>query len=164
VAQQYDDELLPYDGEITSDDQYTLIPAGEYAFRVEKFERGIYQPGESSKIPSCKKVAATLEILDSSGLPIGQITNNFYLLKRLEGLIGSFFAATGQKRKGEPFRMDWPGSVGKTGRCTVKTAKSSNGNDMNNIGRFIPKWDAQPGGAGAPPEPGKPGGFTPGDF
>ena len=51
-------------------------------------------------------------------------------------MLSAFFGAIGQKRKGEPLRMDWNAIVGRTGVCKVGV-REYNGNKYNEVKGMI---------------------------
>ena len=59
----------------------------------------------------------------------------------MEGLLSTFFRGIGQKKKGEPLRMNWPSVPGSTGRCKIGT-RTYTGNEYNDIKKFYPKDEA----------------------
>lgn len=171
-----------WDDEIVKDSDFTLIPESDYNFTVTAFERGRHEG--SDKLPPCNKAIVTLRI----ALPDGgaqDIKHNLFLHSRCEGLLSAFFTAIGQKKKGEPLRMNWGAIIGATGRCkiSVRTWKGKNGEDMqsNDIKKFYAPDDkpaqayqpvqqpAQPMPYGYPQQPVQPaaapnGVFTPGKW
>lgn len=168
IEREYD-----WDDEIVKDSDFTLIPEGDYNFTVVAFERGRHEG--SNKLPPCNKAIVTLRI----ALPDGstqELKNNLFLHSKCEGLLSAFFTAIGQKRKGEPLRMNWGAVIGSTGRCkiTIRTWQNNYGEDMqsNEVKKFYPPEDipAQQT-ASVPPQNtpanavSTPGGiFTPGKF
>lgn len=122
-----------WDDEIEQDNEYTLLPEGEYNFEVIKFERGVYNGGD--KIPACKKAILTIRLSDGKNSAV--ITHNFFLHSKCEGLLSAFFTSIGQKKHGEKVRMNWNAVTGAKGRCKVKI-DTYNGNQYNKISSFLP--------------------------
>ncbi|BFH16529.1 hypothetical protein WDD9_005647 [Paenibacillus melissococcoides] len=109
---------LSWDDEITKDGgEFIVIPAGDYDFTVTKFERGRFAGSE--KMPACNQ--AKLEITVHSP-EHGDVVvfHNLFLHTKTEGLLSNFFAAIGQKKKGEPLRMNWNTVVGSKGRLKLE--------------------------------------------
>ena len=102
---------------IENDSSFVLLPAGDYDFTVTKFERARHQPGPNSKLPPCNKAVLTLEVTD--GQQRTSVTHNLFLHSRCEGMLCEFFTAIGQRKHGEPLRMDWSKVLGAHGRCKV---------------------------------------------
>lgn len=131
-----------WDDTITKDaSEYVLLPEGDYNFTVESFERARHNGSE--KLPPCNKAVLKLRIDTENGAAV--ITHNLFLHSKTEGLLASFFSSIGQKKKGEPLKMNWsqvPGSIGKA-KIGIHTYKKENGeeNRSNDIKRFYPKED-----------------------
>lgn len=129
---------------------WELLPEGEYDFKVLKFERGRH--GGSAKLPPCNKAILTLEITGSQGNTT--VTHNLFLHTKTEGLLSEFFISIGQKKHGEPLRMNWQTVTGAKGRCKLKidTWAGNDGQERksNRISKFL--------------EPSAAPSFTPGAF
>lgn len=108
---------LDWNDTIENDSSFVLLPAGDYDFTVTKFERARHQPGPNSKLPPCNKAVLTLEVTD--GQQRTSVTHNLFLHSRCEGMLCEFFTAIGQRKHGEPLRMDWSKVLGAHGRCKV---------------------------------------------
>lgn len=130
---------LGWDDEISNDSTFTLLPAGDYNFEVIGFERGRHNG--SDKLPACNKAILTLELSD--GINTVQIKHNLMLHTKTEGLVCAFFVAIGQRKHGEPLRMNWPAVVGSTGRCKVGI-RQYNGNDYIEIKKFYEPGSGDP--------------------
>lgn len=130
---------LGWEDDITKDgDEYTLLPAGDYNFVVDSFERARH-PG-SNKLPPCNKAIVKLRIESQFGTVV--INHNLFLHTNTEGMLSAFFTAIGQKKKGEKLKMNWSMVPGSTGRVAVEP-KEYNGNMYNNIKKFYPKEEKQ---------------------
>ena len=127
-----------WDDEISQDSaEFALLPEGEYEFSVTGFERGRYPGG--AKLPSCPKATVSLRFEGVEGVAV--IKHNFFLHSKCEGLLCAFFTCLGMRKRGEPLRMDWPGTVGRTGRAKI-TVRSYTGNDgreyqTNDVKQFL---------------------------
>lgn len=131
-----------WDDTITKDaGEYILLPEGDYNFVVESFERGRH-PG-SEKLPACNKAILTLRVDAPEGTV--KITHNLFLHTKTEGMLSAFFSSIGQKKKGEPFKMNWGYVPGATGKCKIgiRTYKPEQGGERkyNEIKQFYPKED-----------------------
>ncbi len=126
-------EALDWDSEISAESSFTLLPEGEYPFTVITFERG-YHNG-SQKLPPCHKAELKIEI---DGGEKGKVTvnHNLFVHRKCEGLLCEFFLSIGQKKHGEPLKMNWPAVPGTTGRCKVGI-REYNGNQYNEIKKFL---------------------------
>lgn len=147
---------LGWDDEIEKDSaEYETLPEGDYDFEVVGFERARYNG--SSKLPACNKAIISIEI--RSATSAGFIKHNLFLHSKTEGLLSAFFTAIGQKKKGEPLKMDWSSVIGATGRCKVgiHTWDRDDGTKgtSNEIKKFYEKKESQPA---------SPAAFVPGKF
>lgn len=142
---------------IQNDSTFEVIPAGEYEFEVKSFERGRHNG--SDKVPACPKAIMTIRVAD--GKNATTLKHSLLLHSKTEGFLCEYFAAVGMRKKGQPLRMDFEGSVGRRGRCKVivDNWKGNNGQGMQNnkIASFIMP-------DGYDPSAPKAGGFTPGAF
>lgn len=147
-----------WDDEISQDSaEFALLPEGEYEFSVTGFERGRYPGG--AKLPSCPKATVSLRFEGVEGVAV--IKHNFFLHSKCEGLLCAFFTCLGMRKHGEPLRMDWPGTVGRTGRAKI-TVRSYTGNDgreyqTNDVKQFLEPENA-------PAAPAAAQSWTPGAF
>lgn len=147
-----------WDDEISQDSaEFALLPEGEYEFSVTGFERGRYPGG--AKLPSCPKATVSLRFEGVEGVAV--IKHNFFLHSKCEGLLCAFFTCLGMRKRGEPLRMDWPGTVGRTGRAKI-TVRSYTGNDgreyqTNDVKHFLEPENA-------PAAPAAAQSWTPGAF
>lgn len=147
-----------WNDEIKNDSTFEVIPAGEYAFEVKSFERGRHNG--SDKMPACPKAIMTIRV--DSGKNATTLKHNLFLHSKTEGLLCAYFAACGMRKKNEPLRMNFEGSVGRRGKCKVGVRKwtGNNGQEMesNEISSFIMPDSYDPS---TPPQA---AGFTPGAF
>lgn len=142
MSQEIEREL-GWDDEIVNDGpEFVLLPEGDYNFTVKKFERARFQG--SANMPPCNQ--AKLEITIHS-LEHGDQTvfHNLFLHTKTEGFLSGFFTAIGQKKKGEPLRMNWNAVTGAKGRCQLEHNKYTNKNGEertnNQINKFYPYED-----------------------
>lgn len=135
--------IYDWDSEIQQESSFVLLPAGDYHFTIEKFDRARYNGGE--KIPPCPKAIVTFRVYAPDGRST-LISENYYLWQGMEWKLSEFFAAIGLKKKGEPVRMMWtPELIGKGGVCKVYVDKF-NGKDgsekeSNKIRSLYPAWE-----------------------
>lgn len=112
-----DGTALDWDSEISNDSSFVLLPPGEYDFTVLRFERARHNG--SDKLPPCNKAVLTLEVSDGNG-NVAELKHNLFLHSKCEGMLCSFFTAIGQRKRGEPLRMNWQAVIGTRGRCKVE--------------------------------------------
>jgi|GEM_PF-66849 len=120
------DHELGWDDEITTDaKEFVQLSPGDYQFTVTNLERGRHTPNPQNpgKLPACNKATLTLQIETAEG--ITQLTHNLFLHTSTEGMLSAFFGAIGQKKHGEPLRMNWNSVVGATGVCRVNKRKGT---------------------------------------
>ena len=111
---------LGWNDEVTNESTgYVLIDEGDYRFKMIALERGRHEG--SAKLPACNKAICTLQILDDHGQVLTEIKHNLFLHSSVEGMISSFFLATGAKKHGEPLNISkgFNESIGRVGWCHV---------------------------------------------
>lgn len=108
-----------WDDTIKKDSEFVLLQPGDYDFEVVEFERARH-PG-SEKLPPCNKAVVTLHVATEEGNAI--IKHNLFLHSKTEGMLCSFFIGIGQRKHGEPLKMDWNKVVGATGRAKIEIRK-----------------------------------------
>ena len=128
-----------WDDTITKDSSdIILLPEGDYNFTVESFERARHTG--SDKLPACNKAILTLRVDAPEGTV--KLTHNLFLHSKTEGLLSAFFSSIGQKKKGEPLKMNWAQVPGSTGKCKIGIhtyTKDGEERKNNDIKRFYPK-------------------------
>lgn len=157
TQQQYNNNFereFGWDDTIQKDSEFVLLPEGLYYFTVANYERGRHTPNPQNpgKLPACPKATVYLKIVANEGET--ELRHNLFLHSSTEGMLSAFFGAIGQKRKGEPLRMDWNSIIGKVGVCKVGI-REYNGNKYNDVKSMIYAEDvdytkvlnAQPGQA-----------------
>ena len=150
------DREMDWDSVISTDpEEFTLAPAGDYDFTIVNLERKRYNGG--AKIPASLEADVTIQVITADGKKCN-IINRLYLHRRTEGLLAAFFIAIGQKKHGEPLKMDWSKVVGSTGRCKVGI-REYKGVQHNEISRF---YDPNKARASSQAPATKP--FVPGKF
>lgn len=122
---------------------FIVLPEGDYNFMVESYERGRHNG--SDKLPPCNKAILKIRIEATEGTAV--ISHNLFLHSKMEGMLSAFFSCIGQKKKGEPLKMNWnmvPGSVGRL-KLGIRTYQGNDGKEKqaNEIKRFYPKDENQ---------------------
>lgn len=129
--------VMDWGDAIENDDQFQLVPEGDFNFRVLSFERGRF-PG-SQKVEACNKATLTLEVETPDG-PVTMITD-LLLNRRLEWKLSEFFRSIGMKKKGQKVLMDWNRVIGAKGRAHFKPRKykANDGSDReaSNVEHFL---------------------------
>lgn len=146
MAENIDRELDWDEGIELNPSSFTILPEGEYEFKVTKFERQRH-PG-SAKLPSCPKAVLTLEVSGPDGAS-AIITHNLFLHTKTQGLLSAFFISIGQGKQGETVKPDWSKVVGATGRASIGIRKyekkDGSTGEANEIRQFLPplrNWTA----------------------
>ncbi len=107
---------LGFDDEIVEDGKdFQLIPAGDYSFTIDHYERG--RSSGAGKLPPCNMVTVYFLVEDRDRTV--QIRDNFLLYSTLEWKLSELFRSVGMKKEGEKIRMRWDDLPGKKGRCKV---------------------------------------------
>lgn len=117
---------LGWDDEITQDSAgFVQLTPGDYQFTVTNFERARHTPNPQNpgKLPACNKAIITLQIETAEG--IAQLTHNLFLHTTTEGMLSAFFGAIGQKKHGEPLRMNWNTVIGAKGVARINKRKGT---------------------------------------
>lgn len=122
---------------------FVLLPEGLYNFVVKGFERGRHMPNPQNpgKLPACNKATVSIEIDAAEGSTV--LKHNLFLHSSTEGMLSAFFAAIGQKKKGEPLKMNWQTIVGARGVCKVGI-RTYNGNQYNEVKAMLYPDDVNP--------------------
>lgn len=148
---------LGWDDEIERDSgEFTILPEGDYDFKVTAFERGRHDGSE--KLPPCNKAVLSLEI-GSPEDPENPVTikHNLFLHTKTEGMISAFFVGIGQKKHGEKIKPNWSAVVGSTGRCKLGIHKWTGQDGEEKTSNQVKKFYEPPDDAPAAK-------FTPGAF
>lgn len=160
---------LSWDDEIQKDGgEFIVLPAGDYSFTVTKFERGRFAGSE--KMPPCNQAKLELTVHSPEHGDV-VVFHNLFLHTKTEGLLSNFFSGIGQKKKGEPLRMNWNTVVGSKGRLKLEinkfTGRDGEERTNNQVKSFYPADEivGQTKPHQAPfPTGNQGGGFTPGQF
>lgn len=128
MTQQYNqpERELAWDDEIVQDGSgFVQLNPGDYQFIVTNFERARHTPNPQNpgKLPACNKAVITLQIETAEG--IAQLTYNLFLHTSTEGMLSAFFGAIGQKKHGEPLRMNWNTVIGAKGVARIGKRKGT---------------------------------------
>ncbi|EPT56725.1 hypothetical protein [Streptococcus agalactiae] len=116
--------------------EFITLQPGDYVFTVTDFERARHTPNpqKTGKLPACNKAVISLEIETDEG--DASLKHNLFLHSSTEGMLSAFFGAIGQKKHGEPLKMNWNTVVGATGVCSVKN-RTYNDNFYNEVKSMI---------------------------
>lgn len=126
---------LGWDDTIEKDSEVVVLPAGDYPFKVESFERARFNG--SDKMPPCNMAIVKIRVDGTNGQS-EIISHRLLLHSRCEWSLSEFFAGIGQKKKGEQLKMNWNMVPGSTGTCKIGI-RTYNDNEYNEIKKFYPK-------------------------
>ncbi len=127
MTQQYNqpERELGWEDEIVNDGgEFVSLVPGDYQFTVKGVERTRHTPNPQNpgKLPACNKAVVSIEIETAEGT--AQLKHNLFLHTSTEGMLSAFFGAIGQKKHGEPLRMNW-NIIGAKGVCRVNKRKGT---------------------------------------
>jgi hypothetical protein len=170
LSMNSENEFLNWgDSFVAQENEFVVLPEGEYQFTVTGFERKNYD-GNSDKIPNGTPYAElSLEFTGNEGKTT--VTERLYLLKRLSWKLTEFFGSIGQNPvNGQAFNPNWNTVLGSTGRAelVVNSYKNKDGQDRKNnrVKKFLKPAEAEIGQS-APvqnQQPTQQTGFQPGAF
>lgn len=132
-----------------------VLEPGEYPFTVQSFERARFAGSE--KVPPCPQAVVHLQVNTPEGP--APMNVNLLLHSRFEWKLCAFFLSLGLRKHNEKLRMNWPATVGRSGRCKITKNKYTDRSGVEREGNEVEFLDP----IGAPSTP-PAGGFTPGAF
>lgn len=145
MTEQYNnfEREFGWDDTIQQDSTFILLPVGLYEFTVKGFERQRHTPNpyNPGKLPACPKAVVSIEIVTEQGEV--ELKHNLFLHSSTEGILSAFFGAIGQKKKGEPLKMNWQTIIGARGVCKVGMRKY-NDNEYNEVKQMLYPEDVNP--------------------
>jgi len=116
---------------------FTILPEGDYRFRITNFERGRYAGG--TKIPACPQAKITAAV-DYEGKTV-EVRFSLLLYVSLEWRLSSFFRCIGLKQAGMRMTMDWTKVPGARGMFHLKpnhfTDTNGKEHDGNQVAYFL---------------------------
>ena len=138
------DRELNWDDEISKDSNFIELPAGDYEFTIDHYERG--RSKGSDKIPPSNMAIVYFNIKGPDGQEV-QIRENYILHSKLEWKLSELFMSVGLKKKGETKRMNWNALPGLTGRAKITLDPDQNdpAKKYNHINKLYPKESTNPG-------------------
>ena len=134
------DGALDWSSQISQDDQFELLPDGEYDFVVESMERGRFAGSE--KMSACPQAKLTLRVKNPETGNDVKINETLNLHKKMEWKLSQFFVCIGQKKRGEPLAPNWnevPGSTGRARFVVNEYQKEGQTRKNNRVDEYLPK-------------------------
>lgn len=139
------DVAMSWDDIIENDNEFTILPEGDYDFTIVDLERKRFEG--SAKMSACPKAEVSIKLYDSNNQSVGSTTvkENLLLNRKMEWKLCQFFTAIGLRKHGEPLKMNWNSVKGRTGRCKVIINKYTNDKgeerENNRIDKFYEPVD-----------------------
>lgn len=121
MEHDYEKEL-GWDDEIEKESEFTVLKAGDYDFEITSFVRS--RSKGSEKMPASNMAVLTLKVGNSKESTV--IIDYLVLHSKMEWKLSQFFCSIGQKKHGEPLKMNWSKVTGAKGRCKVIVEKYTN--------------------------------------
>lgn len=129
---------LSWDSEITKEaEEFELLPTGIYNFEIESMERGRFAGSE--KMSACNTANLTIKVDNGAGNK-GKVFDTLYLNSKAEWRLSQFFAAIGQKKKGEALKPNWnavPLAKGKLKLSVNEYKKDGETKQNNRVTEYI---------------------------
>ena len=105
-------------GEVSDEGAFVLLPAGIYAFGVEKLEKERFEG--SAKMAPCPRAHLTLSLIGADGSS-GTVHERIMLNTKMAWRIARFFQSLGYQKNDEgKVPVDWDHIEGKSGYLALK--------------------------------------------
>ena len=138
-------EALGFDG-FLDDTSKVALPAGDYRFWVDHYERSDYQPKEGSKLPPCPMAEVFFSIPykgEDGREGVASVKYQLKLCTQLAWVARDFFESIGlMKENSGRQQMKWSEIEGKTGICALLENVSNRGNIYNSVDKCYPPSQA----------------------
>ncbi len=128
---------IGWDEEVEKGSEYTLLPAGDYDFTVESFERSRYEG--SDKVPPCNRALLKIRIDAQKGTTV--MNESLLLYDKMQWKLAEFFLSIGAEEKEGRVKMNWQMVPQSTGRATIEVRPDKNdpNKKYNHVKKFLPK-------------------------
>ena len=139
----FDNEVFSWDDEL-DEASFSVLPEGDYKFRVLTWERGRFEPKDPTKGPACDQATLHLEVegTDEDGKPTKvTVFHRLRLRKKELGFIRRFFDCLGLASNDGKAVMPWNKIEGETGICELEVHEY-NGKKSNQVKQFYEKSKA----------------------
>lgn len=124
-----------------NDNQFDVIPAGTYRFRVTDVEEGFYT-GKSDKIPNgTQQLIAHFDIpytTEGGEYRIASVKTTFNVYAKALFALRQFAESIGMCKENGRFSFNMDEVKGKDGVCEIEIRTSSNGNDFPSVKSCYP--------------------------
>ena len=149
----WDDEVSEKDAGSSENNEFVVLPPGEYPFTIVKKELGKFKGSE--KLSACNMVKIEL-IVDGGDKGKAYVYHRFYMHTKMLWKIYQFLTAIGLHKKGEGSGpIPWAKvTKGLSGMCKVVVKKVTSGKHEGEDANEVDKWlepsvndgeDGQPG-------------------
>ena len=137
MSEDYRGKEIGWDEEVEKGSEYTLLPAGDYDFTVESFERSRYEG--SDKVPPCNRALLKIRIDDREGTTV--MNESLLLYDKMQWKLAEFFLSIGAEEKEGRVKMNWQMVPQSTGRTTIEVRPDKNdpNKKYNHVKKFLPK-------------------------
>lgn len=137
MSEDYRGKEIGWDEEVEKGSEYTLLPAGDYDFVVESFERSRYEG--SDKVPPCGRALLKIRIDATEGTTV--MNESLLLYDRMQWKLAEFFLSIGAEEKDGRVKMNWQMVPQSTGRATIEVRPDKNDSNKkyNHVKKFLPK-------------------------
>lgn len=137
----WDDELDANEAaEQAKENDFVLLPEGEYDFTVKKFEKDFYTARPDSKIPSCPVARIHLLVKTDDG-EAAYFRENLFLYDGNKWQLFQFFTCLGLRKHGDGSRkMPWDQVEGAKGRVFIKQRTWTDKNRQTRSTNAVKRW------------------------
>jgi hypothetical protein len=123
------------------DNQFDVLPAGTYRFRVTDVEEGFYT-GKSDKIPNgTQQLIVHFDIpytTEGGEYKIASVRSTFNVYAKALFALRQFAESIGMCKENGRFSFNMDDVKGKDGICEIEIRTSSNGNDFPSVKSCYP--------------------------
>ena len=137
------------------ENDFILLPDGEYTFTVKKFEKDQYVAKPDAKIPSCPVAKLQLLVKTDEG-EAAYFREYLFLHAGNKWKLFQFFTCLGLRKHGDGTKqLPWDSVEGATGRALIGTRKYKQDGEEKTT-NTVKKWlDPAPEATGGDGEPGE---------
>lgn len=137
MSEDFRGKELGWEDSVEKGSEYVLLPAGDYDFTVESFERGRYEG--SNKVPPCNRALIKIRVEASEGTAI--MNESLLLYDKMQWKLAEFFLSIGAEETDGRVKMNWGIVPQATGRATIDIQPDRNdpSKKYNHVKKFLPK-------------------------
>lgn len=140
-----ENDAIPTDAPVEYEGGFSVIPEGEYFFKVLSVERKQSEGGPNS--PPHTKMNMTLQIENAEGHSLGQVKDDLPMFMKFVWKYNDFAKSIGMVKPDEKnIFVDWKNVPGSEGKCklTIRKYEKRDGTtgEQNQVKYLIPSPDA----------------------